>query len=471
MSVRALIPVLFFGFAAVGADAAAPATRALPPNQADQAKAEKVIKEVYRQEYVGTSIPQRIVLARSLLAQAKQTQDDPAARFVLLREARDIAARAGDAPTARQAIQIMGREYAVDSLEMTLGAMIAASQAAGGPESHVSIASICLGCIDEAILSDDYGMGVRLAGLAQSSAEKARDISLVNRTRSRAKDLELTFAAFRGVERAREILQHRPDDPEANLAVGRFLCFVRNDWDAGLPHLAKGSDATLQAMSRLEPGAKEPLILMDLGSRWWELSASQTALAQRHLRQRAAHCYRAALPGLTGLNASLARKRLEAVEQERLKSMGLAPGLAGEVFRGKEFNEGVGRRVDAQIDFDWGEDAADERLKKTEPFSIRWTGLIKAPKAGKYELVIIANEGARIRVDEKLVLYAPSLVRNRNGVRAEVYLSDEPKPIQIEYWDTSGVSRLKLLWRAPGQHDDEPVPDSAYYHEQGMAGP
>ena len=41
-------------------------------------------------------------------------------------------------------------------------------------------------------------------------------------------------------------LKTDPDDPAANLAVGRFLCLAKHDWDAAIPLLAKGASGPLK---------------------------------------------------------------------------------------------------------------------------------------------------------------------------------------------------------------------------------
>ena len=43
-----------------------------------------------------------------------------------------------------------------------------------------------------------------------------------------------------------------PVEPAANLAAGRYLCFVKGDWEQGVPYLALGSDAQLKAVAPME---------------------------------------------------------------------------------------------------------------------------------------------------------------------------------------------------------------------------
>ena len=79
-------------------------------------------------------------------------------------------------------------------------------------------------------------------------------------------------------------------DAARNLAVGRFRCFVRGDWDGGLPLLAKGSDDALRAAAErdlarpTEPAAEAPA-----GSGWWDAADQAKGPARDRLRARAVY--------------------------------------------------------------------------------------------------------------------------------------------------------------------------------------
>lgn len=49
------------------------------------------------------------------------------------------------------------------------------------------------------------------------------------------------------VKKAELKLAEKPDDPEANLTLGKYLAFVKGDWEGAIPHLSMGSDAILKA--------------------------------------------------------------------------------------------------------------------------------------------------------------------------------------------------------------------------------
>ena len=45
------------------------------------------------------------------------------------------------------------------------------------------------------------------------------------------------------------MLKKTPDDPKANEAVGRYNCFLKGDWQEGLPQLAAGADGQLKQLA------------------------------------------------------------------------------------------------------------------------------------------------------------------------------------------------------------------------------
>src|SRR5947208_2899208 len=74
------------------------------PDEPSQARAERMVREVFATDYASHAPAARVALAHRMIQQANDTADDPAARFVLLREARDLASSAGDPGTAQRAI-------------------------------------------------------------------------------------------------------------------------------------------------------------------------------------------------------------------------------------------------------------------------------------------------------------------------------------------------------------------------------
>jgi hypothetical protein len=467
---KRMIPAaLWLLFTGIAYCAAAEADSVPVPDPAAQARAEKVIREVYQKELASPQPAERRALGKKLLEQAGRSSSDSASQYVLLRDARDIASACGDASTAGKAIRQLHDIFGIDTTAMLLASMQTAIRAADAPADCTCAASICAGAADEAIMADNHASAQKLLALAESAAQRARNIVLVNQIQARNRELRAIIVDYQKLSAARQALADNADDPAANLLVGRYLCLVKEDWSAGLPLLAKGTDATLSAPAHWD--LQKPLEggkMMEVADAWWALAERQTGLARRRLRARAAKWYQQALPVVDGLARSAAAKRIDEFEQERLAEMNFKRGLVAELCRGSAFERPVKMRIDPQIDFDWGLAAPDEALPK-DGFSIRWTGMLKIDAAGRYDMTIIANAGAKLWIDEKLALDASTATRSRNGVHAVVELPAGLHAIRIDYWDTTGVARMRLLWQPPGAAAKEPVPATAFYHETTAA--
>src|SRR5262245_20557864 len=85
-----------------------------------QAKVEKLIEEIYGQDIAKAKKDPaaRSQLAQTFLQEARDSRDDPAARYVLLREARDLASAAGDSAVALQAVDELALNFAVPAAQI-----------------------------------------------------------------------------------------------------------------------------------------------------------------------------------------------------------------------------------------------------------------------------------------------------------------------------------------------------------------
>jgi len=467
---RAVARVICAVCAGLAAAAAAPATRATSsapavPDEKAIATAQRLMREVFAAEYAAADTSGRRALARKFLRQACFSEEDPAARYVLLCEARDIAARNGDPETSFRAITQLTARYGTDPVPMTLAAMSVACRSTADAEALCSAATICMNIAERSAMRDDYAAAQRLLSLAGLAAGRAQNVSLLAaveaRTRERAA-LEKAHALY--MEAARKLASGSAD-ARAHLAVGQFLCFCKGDWQSGLAHLAQCSDRALAEIAHLDRAApSDAQARYALAGRWWDLAAASGEPFRRNIEDRAAHWYRLALPGLSGLAMEVARKRLEDVEQRSLRDRNLAPGVLAELYRGPAFEQFVKTRLDRQIDFDWGDGAPDEALPR-DMFSIRWRGVLRVTTAGRYQLAVQANAGARLWIDGRCIIDAPNLTRSRSGARTEVDLAADLHSLRVDYWDTTGLARMRLLWRPPGAREDEPIPPAAFYHD------
>src|SRR5262249_35571327 len=106
--------------------------------------------------------------------------------------------------------------------------------------------------LDEMLGADDYEGALRLAELAIAAARKVNTPALVTRVESRQKLIHEVQNDYERIKSSLTTLEKTPNDPEANLAVGKFYCLRKGNWTKGLPMLAKGGDEKWKALAKTE---------------------------------------------------------------------------------------------------------------------------------------------------------------------------------------------------------------------------
>ncbi len=283
----------------------------VPPDEALSATL-AVIKEVHGEEHANAKTNEQLqALAKKLFFEASKSAES-VERYALLQVARDIAAQGCHGQTAFQIIDEMDRGFQVDVVRMKASVLYSLTKKARLPADRKSIAEQALVLANQAVASDDFELAEKLVGMALSEARKVRDTSFVKQVASRNDEIKEFRKRFAQVKEAKEKLEEDPTDPEANLAVGRYRCLVKGDWENGLPMLALGSDGVLKELAMKELGeAAKPEEQAELGDRWWELSEGEEGMEREQVRARAVFWYQKALPKLEGLAKAKVIRRLE----------------------------------------------------------------------------------------------------------------------------------------------------------------
>ncbi len=281
------------------------------PDAAEQKEQETLIRKIFKDEYAKTGPGDKKALAKKLLKQANETKDDITARFVLLRETRDLAAEGNDSDTSIEAIDLMAAEYQIEPFPMKTAALVVAGKAARSAEDLKRVAATYLKLAEDAMAADEYQLAAQSAGRASVLGKAAKFTPLVVRAEARSKEIAEVKAKFEGVKKAREVLASNADDPAANTTVGQYTCIAKGEWAAGLPLLAKGTEGRLRELARADLSgptvAGEQLSIAD---GWWDLAQRERGKPQEHLRQRALYWYEQAEPQLTGLQKVKVNQRL-----------------------------------------------------------------------------------------------------------------------------------------------------------------
>lgn len=138
-------------------------------------------------------------------------------------------------------------------------------------------------------------------------------------------------------------------------------------------------------------------------------------------------------------------------------------GLKGEYFRGRDFaGAPVMTRVDARIAFRWDRGAPTDDLAARgelsnaqalagDDFSVRWTGELLPPTSGKYEIVVGANDGVRLYLDDRLIVNGWNQNERVHSHSVSVDLqAGRAYKIKLEYFEDIRDAEVRLGWRRPG---------------------
>ena len=276
----------------------APHRRAEPPDPQQAAEHRARIERLLegRTEQEGAA-----ALLRRL---ALETTDDPAPRYVLMQMAIDAAIDAGDPAAALQLAEQMASEYAVDGPELRADLVC---RALGQAAPDGPLAGIVRDALEQLLLDDrpDLASRVVLAGLEAGGICDSTELIGWSKVIG-----EWEEASAQAQAAALRLVQD-PHDPDANLEVGRYLCFTKAQWARGLPMLAAGADESLRRLALDE-------LAQDVGARiraaeaWRALGEESSALTRWRLRRHADALLRAAYPLVSGLQRLEVESKLDA---------------------------------------------------------------------------------------------------------------------------------------------------------------
>ena len=169
-------------------------------------------------------------------------------------------------------------------------------------------------------------------------------------------------------------------------------------------------------------------------------------------RQRAA---------LFGANAPDWRTMPQAV-REQYALDAITPGLSGDYFVETGFEDWQFSRVDQQVDFDWSSSSPGANLPSTN-YSVRWTGLIKAPVSGTFTFIISSDDGVRLWVNGQKIIENwsdHSQTSNQGTIPLEAGVLYD---VRLEYYQKTGGAIIQLAWMAPGLAE-QTIPANCLFH-------
>ena len=294
------------------------AARRAPPAEAQRREAEKTVRELFKADYARRGASDLAALGRKLLGEGARLKEESAMKFALLSEARELAAQAGDVETAFAAVDELTGTFDVEALALKTAVLAAAARAVRTSEGAAALAEAGLRLADEAVATNAFDAATAALSRAEAAARAAQDPALLQSVLARGREVAGLRDEYRQLRTALKTLEEKPDDPAANLSVGLYRAFSRDDWARGLPHLAKGADSALAALAVREsesPAGAEAQAA--LGDAWREAAEKRTGSMKGRFQTRALHWYQKSLSGLEGL----ARLKVEAHVEALAKSL------------------------------------------------------------------------------------------------------------------------------------------------------
>ena len=157
--------------------------------------------------------------------------------------------------------------------------------------------------------------------------------------------------------------------------------------------------------------------------------------------------------------------------QEAAGQEEVLPGLVGHYFLVErltalpEAPSGVARfqRVDSQIKFEKTSDSFPG-TKLRDGLYVRWRGLIRIPKDGKYVFFTRSDDGSRLLIDGRRVVDNAG-AREMKEEDGEIELKAGLHEIRVEYFNGLGQNGIVVAWKGPGI-EKETVPAKALVHRK-----
>lgn len=279
------------------------------PAKDEQRQATEQLREIFKRQYADASTPDgQVALAALLRNEASKLGDDPVAKFVMLKEAYDNALGGGDYGLTENVARELCGAYDVDLNNVMVHLLSTAAKSARTNEARQDITVKAVKFIEMLTEIERFDDALALAAAVDSLAGRLRDTELRRLLTSARENARTKKHAWEAVQKASERLQAVPDDPAANLIMGKHLCLVKDDWTHGLPMLAKGGVPELAAAAAMDlAGAIEPAKQVEVGDIWWALAETKQGEERKAMMLRAGFWYRQAE---SQLPADLARIKI-----------------------------------------------------------------------------------------------------------------------------------------------------------------
>ena len=133
-------------------------------------------------------------------------------------------------------------------------------------------------------------------------------------------------------------------------------------------------------------------------------------------------------------------------------------GLKGEYFDNIRW-EGEPKlvRYDRNMRMQWTLNSPDRRLLAFDWYSVRWTGQLKSPVSGTYEIGVEGNDGYALYINNQKVIDRPTKVTYTQKLVPFTFEQDKTYDIRLEFYENYRNGRVNLIWNVGVVNEDEKI--------------
>ncbi len=299
------------------APAQQPASKHPVPSQAVQDEIAKKLGEIF--DFAGAKKPeQQVNLAKELFKLSEEAKKNPNEQFVLLRRTMELACDGGNAVLMVRAIDVIGSTFDINAMDVEVTMLQKFAKNAKNAEKISSLMEGSRAVLDKAIEEHRYDAATRLVEALYAAAQRPGGSKYRKRLLEQRTELRNLNQQYQEYRKALAAIEDNPADKAANLVVGRWRCFVENDWEQGLYSLVESGDAELKEAAQRELKAESGSAAdsAKVGDAWWELAEKKKDDEKLALMCHAAEWYeKSQEQGVKGLAKIKIEKRLGELEE------------------------------------------------------------------------------------------------------------------------------------------------------------
>jgi hypothetical protein len=205
----------------------------------------------------------------------------------------------------------MAETFDVDAVAIKVDATLKLGHRSNSPDMAGENVAAAIELADQLAQAEEFVTAIKICAALQPAT--VSNPALRTRLQQHIRELGAARDAAERFQRDQAKLASHPDDPAANLAVGRYLCFIKNDWHTGLPMLAKSSDARLRPAATFElsdlSSTEQITHLADL---WWNAAEKESDHSSKvAISDHAGAIYARVVDDLAGLRKLQIQQRIE----------------------------------------------------------------------------------------------------------------------------------------------------------------